>query len=133
MPLTQDPTYPFLSQMPCVAEPKATFLIFAEPCALWNLTRPSAFFLFLLNFLRLSPTSLPPLPLAQTKFLFYTKAPSSLWHEFSSLHLQSFLDVAFCSFHLEEIYYSHPEDGKASRLSCFLQAYFSHLLCLKAF
>ena len=30
-------------------------------------------------------------------------------------------------------YYSHPHDGKPSRLSCFLPAYLSHLLCLKAF
>ena len=29
-------------------------------------------------------------------------------------------------------YYSHPQDGKAFRLSCFLSAYLSHLLRLKA-
>ena len=38
-------------------------------------------------------------------------------------HLQSFLDFAFLSFHLEDIfYYSHLQDGKAYRLSCFLPA-----------
>ena len=36
--------------------------------------------------------------------------------------LQSFLDFAFLSFHLEDIFhYSHPQDGKTSRLSCFLR------------
>ena len=40
----------------------------------------------------------------------------------------------FLSFHLEDIFhYSHPQDGKASRLSCFLPAYLSHLLRIKAF
>ena len=40
----------------------------------------------------------------------------------------------FLSFHLEDIfYYSHTQDRKASRLSCFLQAYLSHLLRIKAF
>ena len=48
--------------------------------------------------------------------------------------LQSFLDFAFLSFHLEDIFYHfHPQDGKASRFSCFLPVYFSHLLHLKAF
>ena len=66
--------------------------------------------------------------------LSHAKAPSSLWHGFSSSHLQSFLDFAFLSFHLEDIfYYSHSQDGKASRLSCFLLAYLSHLLFIKAF
>ena len=47
--------------------------------------------------------------------------------------LQSFLVFTFLSFHLEDIfYYSHTQDGKASRLSCFLPAYLSHLLRLKA-
>ena len=65
--------------------------------------------------------------------LFYAKASSSLWHGISSSHLQSLLDFAFLSFHLEDIfYYSHPQDGKASRLSCFLLAYLSHLLRIKA-
>ena len=55
-------------------------------------------------------------------------------HGFSSSHLQSFLDFAFLSFHLEDIfYYSHTQDGKTSRLSCFLPAYLSQLLCIKAF
>ena len=37
------------------------------------------------------------------------------------------------SFHLEDIFhYSHTQDGKASRLSCFLPAYLSHLLRIKA-
>ena len=47
--------------------------------------------------------------------------------------LQSFLDLAFLSFRLEDIYYSHPQNGKTSRLSCFLPAYLTHLLHLKAF
>ena len=49
------------------------------------------------------------------------------------LHIQSFLDFTFLSFHLEDIfYYSHPQDGKASRLSCFLLTYLSQLLRIKA-
>ena len=40
---------------------------------------------------------------------------------------------AFLSFHLKDIYYySHTQDGKTSRLSCFLPAYLSHLLRIKA-
>ena len=65
--------------------------------------------------------------------LSHAKAPSSLWHRFTSSHLQSLLDFAFLSFHLEDIFhYSHPQDGKASRLSCFLLVYLSHLLRIKA-
>ena len=38
------------------------------------------------------------------------------------------------SFYLEDIfYYSHTQDGKASRLSYFLPAYLSHFLHIKAF
>ena len=62
------------------------------------------------------------------------KHPSSLWYGFSSSHLQSFLDFAFLSFHLEDIFcYSYSQDGKTSRLSCFLPVYLSHLLRPKAF
>ena len=65
--------------------------------------------------------------------LSQAKAPSSLWHGFSSLHLQSLLVFTFLSFHLEDIFhYFHTQDGKASRLSCFLPAYLYHLLRLKA-
>ena len=67
MPLTLDRTFPFLSQRPCVAEPEATSLSFAEPRVLRSLTRPFALLSLSLNFLRLPPTSPPPLPLAQTK------------------------------------------------------------------
>ena len=42
MPLTCDPTFPFLSQRPCVAESEATSLSSAEPRAVWSLTRPFA-------------------------------------------------------------------------------------------
>ena len=66
--------------------------------------------------------------------LSHAKAPSSLWHGCSSPHLQSLLVFAFLSFHLEDIfYYSHTQDRKTSRLSCFLPAYLSHFLPLKAF
>ena len=45
------------------------------------------------------------------------------------LHICNLLVFAFLSFHLEDIfYYFHLQDGKASRLSCFLPAYLSHLL-----
>ena len=55
--------------------------------------------------------------------LSHAKAPSSLWHGFTSLHLQAFLVFTFLSFHRKNIFhYSHPQDGKASRLSCFLPA-----------
>ena len=49
------------------------------------------------------------------------------------------LHIFNLSFHQEDIFYypffmlSHPQDGKASRLSCFLPAYLSHLLRIKAF
>ena len=56
----------FLSQRPCVAEPEATSLSSAEPHALWSLTRPFALLSLPRNFMRLPPTSLHPLPLAQT-------------------------------------------------------------------
>ena len=46
-------------------------------------------------------------------------------------HFQSFLVFAFLSFNLQDIfYYSHPQDGKASRLSSFLLAYLSHTSCV---
>ena len=67
MPLTRDPTFSFLSQRPCVAEPEATFLSSAEPRALRSLTCPSALLPPPLNFLLLPPIFPPPLPLAQTK------------------------------------------------------------------
>ena len=67
MPLTCDPTFPFLNQRPCVAEPEATSLSSAEPRALRSLIRPFALLSLPLNFLRLPPTSPRPLQLAQTK------------------------------------------------------------------
>ena len=67
MPLTCGPTFPFLSQVSCVAEPEAISLSSAEPRALRSLTRPFALPSLPLNFLRLSPTFPCPLPLAQTK------------------------------------------------------------------
>ena len=67
MPLTCDLTFPFLSQRLCVAEPEVTSLSSAEPRALRSLTRPFVLLLLPLNFLRLPPTSPPPLPLGQTK------------------------------------------------------------------
>ena len=66
-PPYEDPTFPFLSQRPCVAEPEATSLSSAEPRALWSLTRPFALLSLSLNFLRLPPTFPHPPPLAQTK------------------------------------------------------------------
>ena len=86
--------------------------------------------------MRLPPTSPRPLPWPRQSCLSHAKAPSSLWHGFSSSHLQSLLDFTFLSFHLEDIfYYSHPQDGKASRLSCFHPAYLSpgaYQSCLNA-
>ena len=67
MPLTCDPTFPFLSQRPFVAEPEATSLSSAEPPALWSLTRPFALLSLSLNFMQQLPTSPRPLPLVQTK------------------------------------------------------------------
>ena len=67
MPITWDPTFPFLSQRPCVAEPEATSLSSAKPRALWSLTRPFSLPSLPLNFLRLPPISPHPLPLVQTK------------------------------------------------------------------
>ena len=67
MPLTCDPTFPFLSQRPCVAEPEATSLSSTAPRAWRSLIRPSALLSPPLNFFWLPPTSPRPLPLAQTK------------------------------------------------------------------
>ena len=66
-PLTRDLTFPFLSQRPCIAEPEATSMSSTVPHALWSLTRLFALLSPLLNFLRLPPSFLLPLPLAQTK------------------------------------------------------------------
>ena len=41
MPLTRDPTFPFLSQRPCAAEPETTFLSSAKPRALKSFTPSS--------------------------------------------------------------------------------------------
>ena len=50
------------------------------------------------------------------------------------LYVFNLLVFALLSFHLEDIfYYFHTQDGNASRLSCFLPAYLSHLLRIKAF
>ena len=44
-------------------------------------------------------------------------------HRFFSSYFQSFLDFAFLSFHLENIfYYSHSRDRKACQFFCFLSA-----------
>ena len=133
MPPTCDLTFPFLSQRACAAEPEPTFLSSAEPRALWSLTRPFTLLSLPLNFLRLSPTSPRPLPLAQTVLpipcssIFLALA----WIFFFTS--QSFLVLTFLSFHLKDIfYYSHTQDGKATRLSCFLPACLSHLLRIKA-
>ena len=79
---------------------------------MWSLTRPSDLLSLPRNFMRLPPTF--PHPRPRQSCLFYAKAPSSLWHGFTSLHLQSLLVFAFVSFHLEDIFhYSHPQDGKS--------------------
>ena len=67
MPLTCDPTFPFLSQRLCVAEPEATSLSSAESRAPRSLTCPFALLSLSLNFMRLPRTFPHPLPLAQTK------------------------------------------------------------------
>ena len=54
-PLTRDPTFPFLSQRPCAAEPEAISLSSTKPRALWSLTRPVALLSPPLNFLWLPP------------------------------------------------------------------------------
>ena len=57
------------SSSSCVAEPGAASLSPTEPRALWSPTRFFALLSLPLNFLRLPPTSLRPLSLAQTKLL----------------------------------------------------------------
>ena len=109
LPVTWDPTFPFLSQRPCAAEPEATSLSSAEPRALWSLTRP------LLSFLTCGISRgclhsyLIHCHWPRQSCLSHAKAPSSLYHGFTSLHLQSFLVFAFLSFHLDDIFHhSHP-------------------------
>ena len=108
MPLTWGLTFPFLSQRPCVAEPEATSLSSAEPRAC------GVSLVLLLSFLIcwISCGCLQPFLLhchwPRQSCLSHAKAPSSLWHGFSSPHLQSLLVFTFLSFHLEDIfYYSH--------------------------
>ena len=67
MPLTCDPTFPFLSQRLCAAEQEATFLSSAEPRARRSLTRSFAILSHSLNLLRLLTISPCPQPLVQTK------------------------------------------------------------------
>ena len=67
MPLTCDPTFPFFSHRPCVAEPEATSMSSAEPHAPWSLSRPFAFLSPPRNFLRMPPIFPRPLPLPQIK------------------------------------------------------------------
>ena len=67
MPLTWNPTFPFLSQRLCIAKPEATFPSSAEPRALRSLTRFFAHPSILLKFLQQPPTFPHPPPLAQTK------------------------------------------------------------------
>ena len=91
MPLTCDPTFPFLNQRLCVAEPEATFLSSAEPRAPWSLTRPFAL-LSLPAASNLQPCGcLQPCLVhchwPRQSCLSHAKASSSLWHGFSSSHL----------------------------------------------
>ena len=98
-----------------VSQPKAlrsrargSSLSSAEPRARRSFTRPFALLSLPLNFLRLPPTSLIHCHWSRQSCLFHAKASSSLWHGFTSSHLQSFLVLTFLSFHLEDIfYYSH--------------------------
>ena len=107
-PLTWDLTFPFLSQRPYVAQPEATSLSSTVP-------RAEGVSLVLLLFFLLhwpSCSCLQSFPLhchcPRQSCPSNAKAPSSLWHGFSSSHLQSFLVFTFLSFHLENIfYYSH--------------------------
>ena len=116
-----------------VSQPEATSLSSAEPHALWSLTRPFlSFFSQGISCGCLQPYFIP-CHWPRQSCLSHAKASSSLWHGSSSLHLQSFLVFGFLSFHLEDIFhYSHTQDGKTSRLSCFLPAYLFHLLRIKA-
>ena len=133
MPPTWDLIFLFLSQRPCVAEPEATSLSSAEPRVL----RVSLVLLLSLLSRWILCSCLQPLLVhchwPRQSCLSHAKTPSSLSHRFPSSHLQSFLVFTFLSFHLEYIFhYSHTQEEKASRLSCFLPAYLSHLLRIKA-
>ena len=117
-----------------VSQPEATSLSSAEPRSLRSLTRPFALLFVLLNFLRALQPLLVHRHWPRQSCLSYAKASSSLWHGFSSSHFQSLLVFTFLSFHPEDIfYYSHTQDGKSARLSCFLPAYLFHLLRFEAF
>ena len=102
----------------------------SEPRALKSLTRPFALPSLPLNFLRLPPT-FPPLPTAtgsdKVAYPILKHLPRS---GMNFLHI---FNLSW-TLHLKDIfYYSHPQDGTASRLFCFLPAYLSHLLHIKAF
>ena len=111
----------------------------SQPKALLSSHVPCGVSLVLLLFLtcQISCSCLQPLLVhchwSRQSCLSHAKAPSSLWHGFSSPHLQSLLVFIFLSFHLKDIFhYSHTQNGKTSRLSCFLPAYLSHLMRIKA-
>ena len=127
----RDLSFLSLSHKLCMAERQATCLSSAGPrtrrlISLSALSTPT------LDFLRLQQTSFLPLLLVQTELLTHAEATFSLWHE-SSAHFQSFLVFEFLSCYLEIlIYYSHSQNGKASRITCFLFAYLTHFLRLRA-
>ena len=113
-------TFLFPSQRPCVPEPEATTPSSAEPRVLGSLTRPSALLSFPLNFLRLPPTFPLHCHWSRQSCLSHATAASSLWHGYSSSHLQSFLAFAFLSFHLEDIVYYSPSTRWESLLTLLL-------------
>ena len=103
----------------------------AEPRAWRSLTRSFALLSLPMNFLRLPPTSstatgsdkvaypmLKHLPRSSIAFLLHIFNLSWSSHSFPSIWKTSSIILI--------------QDGKASRLFCFLPAYLSHLLCIKA-
>ena len=111
MPTTGDPTLPFTSQRPCVAEPEpeATCSSSDGPRVLKSPIILSALSSLPLNFSWLPQISPRPFPLAQTKspIPFQTIFPALLWIFFS--RLQSFQALTFFFFYLEDIFgYCHP-------------------------
>ena len=126
--VTRDSTFLSPTQRPCVTVPEATFPSSDEPRALSSLIRLSA------------PLSPPAkfLAAATNLSLAIATGPDKVAYpklkNFPRPGMDFLLHIFNLSFHLEDIfYYSHRQDRKASRLSCFLPAYLSYLLRPKAF
>ena len=108
-PTNRDLTFLSPSQTPCVAEPKATCPSSDGPRGLKSLILLSALFSLSRSLHGRHKPFIIHCHWHRQSRLSHAKASSSLWHKFSSSHIQSFLVLTFLFFHLEGIFYcSYP-------------------------